>query len=79
MVFDFRRFPKANPGPSTVLVDELDSGGLKRLSKHRKGRLTRFCGLPLKKPDRSHPNPGSICEFLLGPVQEASGGSALGR
>jgi hypothetical protein len=67
------------PGPTTILVDELDTGQLKRLSKHRKGRLTRFSALTLKQPNRSHADPGCICELLLGPVKEASGGSALGR
>ena len=47
-VFDWRQFPEPYSWPSPILVDELDAGQLKRLSKHCQGRLTRFRSLTFK-------------------------------
>jgi hypothetical protein len=61
-----------------ISIGELDAGCLECTPKYREGRVPRFRCFTLKQPNRSHPDAGSICELLLGPVKEASGRSALG-
>ncbi len=39
--------------------------------------MTRFRSVTFKLTNRGHPNVGSICEFLLSPITEASGRSAM--
>jgi hypothetical protein len=68
----------ADAEATTILVDKFDSSQLKRPSESRKDRRTRFCCFPFKYPNRSHSNLGGIREFLLSPVKETSGRSALG-
>ena len=40
--------------------------------------MTRFRGFAFEQPNRGHPNVGRIRKFLLSPVKQPSGGSALG-
>jgi hypothetical protein len=68
----------ADAAATTILVDKFDSGQLKRASKRSKDCGTRFCRLPLEYPNRSHPHPGGVREFLLSPVKETSRRSTLG-
>jgi len=69
--------PKSYPWAATVLVDELDAGGFKRPPQYCKRRLTRFRSITFKLTNGGHPDPGSVCEFLLSPVKQAPGRSAL--
>jgi hypothetical protein len=70
-------FAVSDTKATAVLVDKFDSSQFKGPFKRRKDRGARFCCLPLKYPNRSYPHPGSIREFLLRPIKETSGRSAL--
>jgi hypothetical protein len=63
-----RLLSEAHSCTATVLVDELDAGGLKRLPKHRERRLTRLAHPTLEKPNRGDADTSSASEFLLSPI-----------
>ena len=73
----FLPISQAHPGAPAVLVNKFYTGQLKRLSKHHTSRVTRLRCLTLKYPNRRHANPGSVSEFLLGPVKKAARRSTL--
>jgi hypothetical protein len=71
-------FSKSHALAGPIPFDELNAGQLKCPSDHGKGRIARLRTFTLKYPNGSHANAGRIRELLLRPVQQASGGSALG-
>ncbi len=77
VIFDCRRFPEAHPGPSSVLVDELDAG----TSQHRLDCSERCCiaciPADLDISDRVPMEAGCFREVPHSPIQRCSSHSYL--
>jgi hypothetical protein len=72
-----RTMPKLHANIS--ILRKLDPGISKRLLNPIAGRGARVGAPRLKAPQGQYADAGTIGEFCLGPIQQGSRGSALGR
>jgi hypothetical protein len=68
---------QAHARAATILVDELDTGGLQTTSDHIKRSSSWFVGSSLQLTHCYDANLSSFCELLLAPIQETASGSTL--
>jgi hypothetical protein len=71
--------PKSNSDTAAVVLNEFYPSGFQRVTNHDQCRPTRLIDASFQLADRDDPDLGLPCEVSLAPIEEASGGSALGR
>jgi hypothetical protein len=71
-------FPKSHADTAAVVVDEFDPRGFKGVTNHDQGRPAGLVYAGFQLADGHDPDLSRSREILLTPVEQASGGSALG-
>jgi hypothetical protein len=70
--------PKSHTDPAAVVVDKFDPRRFKGVTNHDQGRPAGLIYACFQLADRHDPDLGLSREILLAPVEQTSGGSALG-
>ena len=72
--------PQADAGSTTLIrVDEPDAGLLKRPPQGGQDRASRLRCAPFELANRDRANFGCPRQIILGPIEQGSGSTALGR
>jgi hypothetical protein len=72
-------FPKAYADSAPILVNEFHAGGFEALPHNLKRCATGLVCAGLQLTNGHDTDPGFVCEFLLTPIEQTTGSSALRR